>query len=449
MEPSRVASAIGRMRRLRPPRLRLVAALTLLAAFAHSDSAWAMSARDASVRVVARGVTGAHNDPTVWRGRTAVVVSRRLRAGVSLELCTTAGCKRLGRSSRDINDVRVATAGSRPVVVWTQPGDSGSTVDLMLWDGERRRIFAGNRRTAPIIFVTVAANGRGDAAIAWRSEGRILLVRRDHSGRVGQPEALAEGEVDGSPTIAVSPSGDILAAWDTSVGFDTRYARPGEPFAPTQTTAQRLEVHAGPTKYKNPGRPIALVHHLEATFVGAHQAIVVAHVAEVPAHEGDCADEGSIEAATVTPSGAPQTTTFLSGEYQAGSFSLGEVGDRPWVVWIENEWVEGECEEAQRLHWRRWREGGFSRERSCRLPRHLRASLEMPMAIARPRQRAWVFLGALRDLGVTRRAVIDGNSCRFGMRRFEMFGVRSAGGRVDYLGTRSSGRRGFDVVVLK
>ncbi len=88
-------------------------------------------------------------------------------------------------------------------------------------------VVQGRRIVAP----TLAANPRGDVALAWFDDrgihtDRVQVALRRPGGRFGRPITLATGRIRGV-TVAVGARGDVLVAWDARGVVQARLRRPG------------------------------------------------------------------------------------------------------------------------------------------------------------------------------------------------------------------------------
>jgi hypothetical protein len=72
--------------------------------------------------------------------------------------------------------------------------------------------------------VRVAANPRGDAAVAWESgladRRRVLVAVRRAGGRFGRPRVLGAG---GAPRLGIDGAGNVLVAWQGRSGVRARW----------------------------------------------------------------------------------------------------------------------------------------------------------------------------------------------------------------------------------
>ncbi len=104
--------------------------------------------------------------------------------------------------------------------------------------GGARSLTVGNGISSPAL----AANTSGDAAVAWFvnrgvAGDRVFVALRRHGGAFGGPVLLETGRVR-SVSVAVSPHGDVLVAWDARGTIRTRTRRAGgRHFGATQTIA--------------------------------------------------------------------------------------------------------------------------------------------------------------------------------------------------------------------
>jgi hypothetical protein len=91
-----------------------------------------------------------------------------------------------------------------------------------------------------LLRTSIAANARGDAAVAWfadrgTSNDRVFVSLRRAGGSFGSPIRLTEGRVR-SVDVAVGPEGQVLVAWDARGTIGTRFRRSmTTPFGATET----------------------------------------------------------------------------------------------------------------------------------------------------------------------------------------------------------------------
>jgi hypothetical protein len=99
---------------------------------------------------------------------------------------------------------------------------------------------------------TLAANARGDAAVAWWERARhsrlfVAVRRRGHA--FGTPQRLAASGF-GDVAVATGPRGDVLVAWESHGVIRTRTRTPhgrrfGAPVRVTATGARGADLEAG------------------------------------------------------------------------------------------------------------------------------------------------------------------------------------------------------------
>jgi hypothetical protein len=102
--------------------------------------------------------------------------------------------------------------------------------------GHATTVADDNRLLRPVI----AANAKGDAALAWFADrgtfnDRVFVSLRRAGGRFGHPIRLAEGRIR-SVAVAVGPEGQVLVAWDARGTIRARLRRSQTtPFGTTET----------------------------------------------------------------------------------------------------------------------------------------------------------------------------------------------------------------------
>jgi hypothetical protein len=139
----------------------------------------------------------------------------------------------LGAPERRISAASVVTAPvlygtSRAVVATQRP--AGDKTRLSVVFGRADGSFGAPRTIAVrrnVRSVQLAANARGDIAIAWFEDrgvfdDRVYVALRPH-GKPFTPPVLQATDRVRSVSIAVSPRGDLLLAWDARGIVRTRY----------------------------------------------------------------------------------------------------------------------------------------------------------------------------------------------------------------------------------
>ncbi|UTI66474.1 hypothetical protein NBH00_09740 [Paraconexibacter antarcticus] len=124
----------------------------------------------------------------------------------------------------------VAYARSRTLVAVTRPETArGDRLRLSVAAGDTAGRFGATRTVAVQTHLRgpqLAAGAAGDAALAWWQDGlgatdRVWVSLRRPGGRFGAPRLLETGRVR-SVSVAVSPRGDVLVAWDAQGSIRTR-----------------------------------------------------------------------------------------------------------------------------------------------------------------------------------------------------------------------------------
>jgi hypothetical protein len=196
-----------------------------------------------------------------WRTQDGVIAIGTVGADAATR---PAGATRFG-PERPIATARTQ-AQRPPLVVGAVPYASSrtlaATVRPELAIGERTRLAVvfgddtGRFGTPRTIAVQdglrdagVAADAAGDAAVAWFQDvgvtnDRVFVALRRPGGAFGAPIRLATDRVR-SVSVAVSPRGDVLVAWDARGTVRARIRRAGaRSFDTTQSIASRPAFHA-------------------------------------------------------------------------------------------------------------------------------------------------------------------------------------------------------------
>lgn len=137
-----------------------------------------------------------------------------------------------------------ATYGRSRALVLTQQAVAGTrdTTRLGVAFGSTRGTFGAARTLAvqPGLHAPVlAADAAGDAAVAWWQDrgvtnDRVFVALRKPGGRFGAPVLLGTGRIR-SVSVAVSPRGDTLVAWDARGSIHARLRRAGHGFGAEET----------------------------------------------------------------------------------------------------------------------------------------------------------------------------------------------------------------------
>jgi hypothetical protein len=101
--------------------------------------------------------------------------------------------------------------------------------------GPARQVARGRRIASP----SLAANARGDLALAWfddrgTSNDRVYVALRRKGHGFGKPIRLATGRIR-SVSAAIGSRGDVLVAWDARGRIRTRFKRHGHGFGRAAT----------------------------------------------------------------------------------------------------------------------------------------------------------------------------------------------------------------------
>lgn len=125
--------------------------------------------------------------------------------------------------------------GSRRVLIARQTDRPARKLDtLRVQPGDTRGRFAAPQtiaRRAGITHVRLAANARGDAALAWfedrpATRDRLYVSLRDGGSKdFSRPVALARDAIR-AVSVAVGPAGHVLVAWEARGRIHTRYQPP-------------------------------------------------------------------------------------------------------------------------------------------------------------------------------------------------------------------------------
>lgn len=129
----------------------------------------------------------------------------------------------------------VAYARSRTLAAVTRPEAArGDRIRLSIVAGDTGGRFGAARTVAVQQHLRgpqLSADAAGDAALAWWQDGlgatdRVWVALRRPGGRFGAPLLLTTGTVR-SVSVAVSPRGDVLVAWDARGSIRTRLRSAG------------------------------------------------------------------------------------------------------------------------------------------------------------------------------------------------------------------------------
>jgi hypothetical protein len=181
--------------------------------------------------------------------------------------------------------------------------------------------------------VELAANARGDAAVAWYEDRGVRIDRvyvgvRSAGGRFGAPVRLATGRIRGA-SVAVGARGDVLVAWDARGTVRTRLRPAGRrSFRATDTIRSQDAFNAD-----------------LRTAVARNGRAIVAWGAQFTSEGGSAGPV--FQQAAVRPAGGDrfrpaQLLERHAGTRFGGSIDLlGDVGGRSVVAWTGFDGVTG------------------------------------------------------------------------------------------------------------
>jgi hypothetical protein len=169
------------------------------------------------------------------------------RATLSAPLLTTRCRGNADFPTCDLDDVHAGTnARGAVLAAWTYTGRRGRTPVRFAFRAPGQKSFGPPgqlaRLRSPFVF-DVSMNARGDAAVAIRSRGSLLIASRRAGGGFGSPERI--GAFGGPPAIAMNDRGVLVVAWEAPGRRLVASIRPrGGRFSPPRVLGTRLDGEA-------------------------------------------------------------------------------------------------------------------------------------------------------------------------------------------------------------